>query len=456
MSDSIDYRVNDPVEYKELRIIDVLRDIKGGGIVLPPIQRKAVWKEKQITDFFDSILRGYPLNNFLFWRIKKQFVNDKHYTLYKFLTIYDQRDNYNESLGKPLLFSSEDPEADIIAVLDGQQRLTALNVALQGCLRLKKPYKDEYPDKQLYIVFHLIDEQDDSDDEDETISSFDGVNPKFQFLSTEEEAHLPNELHRINVKDIIKYTEKEQAKLIRELQEKKYYDAETDICGLLWQKIRLEKLINVCYIKREAIEDVVRIFVRINSGGTQLVKTDLLFSTVVSYWNDAREKIELLSKNIKEEHYEFNTDFYMQACLYVLNISLRLTPEVFENQVNVETIKQKWEQIRSAITDVISFLRETGYNQDTLSSQNALLPLIYCRYRGGLNYFSECKDEFKKYLAIAQLKSLLGRSSNTTLGQIRTALQNGLFADGKYEKFSLNWLITKLPSPMATLMTCTH
>ncbi|MDO5297622.1 MAG: DUF262 domain-containing protein [bacterium] len=474
MSDSWGYKIEDPVKYENLRIIDVLRDIGSGSMVLPPIQRKAVWKEKQITDFFDSILRGYPLNNFLFWRLKKSFVNARKMSLYKFLTVYDQRDNYNEAVGKPLLSGSGDspkdtsrqaaydPDTEIIAVLDGQQRLTALNVALQGCLRLKKPYKNEYPEKQLYLVFHPLTETAAEDDEEGAPSGFAGVNPKFQFLSAEEEASLPKEWHRVKVKDIIKYPESEQTKMLRELERNRQFsDDEADVCGLLWQKIRLEKVINACYIQRgetkgDAMSDVLRIFVRINSGGTQLAKTDLLFSTVVSYWDDAREKLEQLDKEIKAEHYEFNTDFYMRACLYVLDISSGLTPEVFEKQDNVQKIQQNWTKIREAITGVIVFLRDTGYSWGAISSWNALLPLIYCRFHGGSAYLSKCQTEFVKYLAVAQLKSLFGRGSNTTLTSIRAAMRADLFTAESKQYFSWDWLLTKLSNQLAAQMTCTE
>ena len=42
---------------------------------LPDIQRDYVWlnnpQEKKIEQLFDSILRGYPIGTFLFWKLKK-------------------------------------------------------------------------------------------------------------------------------------------------------------------------------------------------------------------------------------------------------------------------------------------------------------------------------------------------------------------------------------------------
>lgn len=39
---------------------------------LPAIQREFVWKQEQIVQLFDSILRGYPISSFLFWELKPE------------------------------------------------------------------------------------------------------------------------------------------------------------------------------------------------------------------------------------------------------------------------------------------------------------------------------------------------------------------------------------------------
>jgi len=38
----------------------------------PAIRREIVWKLDQILQFFDSILRGYPISSFLFWELKPE------------------------------------------------------------------------------------------------------------------------------------------------------------------------------------------------------------------------------------------------------------------------------------------------------------------------------------------------------------------------------------------------
>lgn len=76
----------------------------------------------------------------------------------------------------------------------------------------------------------------------------------------------------------------------------------------------------------------IDIFVRVNSGGTILSKSDLLFSTIVSHWDKARDEIDkLLSEiNKKGEGFKFSNDFIMRTCLYLLDMSVALKVETFK------------------------------------------------------------------------------------------------------------------------------
>ena len=55
--------------------------------LLPSIQRKFVWSASQIETLFDSIMRGYPINSFMFWHIQDAGIK-KDFKFYKFLSAY--------------------------------------------------------------------------------------------------------------------------------------------------------------------------------------------------------------------------------------------------------------------------------------------------------------------------------------------------------------------------------
>ncbi|HZH38994.1 MAG TPA: DUF262 domain-containing protein, partial [Bacillales bacterium] len=49
---------------------ELLDDIAAGKYKIPVFQRDFVWKQSQMIDLFDSILKGYPIGSLLFWKIK--------------------------------------------------------------------------------------------------------------------------------------------------------------------------------------------------------------------------------------------------------------------------------------------------------------------------------------------------------------------------------------------------
>ena len=52
-----------------ITISEVINDIHSKKYLLPSIQREFVWSQDQITMLFDSLMRDYPINSFLFWKI---------------------------------------------------------------------------------------------------------------------------------------------------------------------------------------------------------------------------------------------------------------------------------------------------------------------------------------------------------------------------------------------------
>ena len=102
-----------------------LESIHNHRFALPAIQREFVWRPDQIVRLFDSVMRDYPIGAFLFWRVEPRRV--KEYAWYEFVTDFHQRDSPH--CGD---FKVTNPELGLTAILDGQQRLTALNVGSTG------------------------------------------------------------------------------------------------------------------------------------------------------------------------------------------------------------------------------------------------------------------------------------------------------------------------------------
>ena len=54
-----------------ITIKDAIDNIVSRNYLLPAIQRKFVWSSYQIEVLFDSIMRSYPINSFMFWEVKE-------------------------------------------------------------------------------------------------------------------------------------------------------------------------------------------------------------------------------------------------------------------------------------------------------------------------------------------------------------------------------------------------
>src|SRR5690554_4379744 len=103
-------------------ITEALREIQENALVLPAIQREYVWKPSQVIGLFDSVMRGYPIGSFLAWKIEPETV--QRFKFYGFMKDYNQFSNrHNPDLDLP--------DKQVTAMLDGQQRLTSLNIGLR-------------------------------------------------------------------------------------------------------------------------------------------------------------------------------------------------------------------------------------------------------------------------------------------------------------------------------------
>lgn len=411
--------------YEKKSIRTIIDDINCRSLYLPAIQRKYVWGDNQITRLMDSIMLGYPIGTFMFWKVKKDIINDKEYSMYEFIKDYHERDLYKNPAA-PQPFPKGSGDETLWAVLDGQQRLTSLYIALQGSMSRKLPNKrwkndDAFPKKELYFNLHSGPNADlhsgpDADlhsrpDADEDISY------EFRFMTSDDASKNKGDSLWYLVKDIFKYSQKD-------LNTK--WDSDKlakDNISLLYTRLVVNKIINYFEVKSDSIDSVLDIFVRVNSGGTVLSKSDLLFSTIVSHWDKARDEIDKLLSEINKmgEGFKFSNDFIMRTCLYVLDMPVTLKVETFKKD-SVIMIKDNWDSIKKAIKQTVSVLNDFGFNSENILSYVAVSPIVYYLYQGG-KLDANSKSELRKYIVIAQVKQIFGTASNSALTSIRKSLK---------------------------------
>ena len=407
------------LEIRTKKICDIVSE--DANIILPAIQRKFVWKEEQIYNLFESIMNGYPIGTFLIWEITGEQVNKNEIGFYEFIKNYSEYDRkYND------LLQNTSNERKFLAILDGQQRIQSLLIGLRGTYAThlsNKPYDkiESFPKKKLYLNLKKV--YSEIDEKEKYI---------FKFIETEI-AKKDSDNYWFEVGKIL-YLNKEELQ-INYLKENYHFSTEEEKNEALVMLLRLNTCINArnllgCYIidKNSNIDEVLEIFVKINSGGTALSKPDLLFSTIIAKWSDAREEFDSFIKNInicdgQRKKFNFNIDFLIRTIMYIFDISVTLNINNFK-KLNIELLKKQWKKIKNSFSLTRNLLIEFGFDDDNIMAYNAIMPIIYYVYNDGNIKNEKVKEEIKKYFIIAQLKNLFGTASNSTLTEMRKAIKN--------------------------------
>lgn len=438
------------MSYNKISIYDAVREIDAGRMYLPALQRRFVWGKEQIELLFDSIIRGYPFGTFLFWKLAKE--NANSYVFYEFKKTYDERNPFNER--KIGAFTPD----HITGVLDGQQRLSSIYVGLQGThtergYRKRVASPDAYQKTRLYLnLLSLPYHQSESGglEQDEQ------RNFEFRFLTdsavnghamrqSQAEPERKEFVYWFRIGEIMYWpTDPDldhyidlMADSCKELsQAGAIRDARRVIrsgLNMLYRQIHENGLINFFEISKDDLEDILKIFVRVNSGGTVLSKTDLLFSTIVATWDEGREEIEGLQKRINAmgQGFGFGTEYLMRCCLVLSDGPVVYKVNSFKAE-NVQDIRTQWYGIAKAIVKTVELLVEFGYSSETLTSHNATIPVAYYVYKGGL-LDSNAKSGIQLYLIHSLLKLLFGSSQDQLLSRLRGVLRSeNRQPDGKF------------------------
>ena len=66
-----------------ITIREAVSAIRRRDYLLPTIQREFVWTAEKTEFLFDSLMRGYPVGSFLFWKVAPE--SSQRYKFYEFM-----------------------------------------------------------------------------------------------------------------------------------------------------------------------------------------------------------------------------------------------------------------------------------------------------------------------------------------------------------------------------------
>ena len=269
------------------------------------------------------------------------------------------------------------------AILDGQQRLTALNIGLYGSHAERQPRKwwtnpDAFPKKRLYL--NLL----DGPDVDELGMAYD-----FKFL-TEEEARPANggPDQWFLVRDVLKLSDSGPA-IMGELEKRELSGKlPFGVLYQLYRAVRETNSINAFVEESQDANKVLDIFVRVNSGGTTLSYSDLLLSMATNQWieRDAREEVRTLVSELNDRPatFSFSKDVVLKAGLVLIDASgIGFKVSNF-TQANMAEMERLWSKIRTRLLTAAALLASFGFSGRTLTADSVMIPIAYYLHRRGL------------------------------------------------------------------------
>ena len=402
-----------------ITVKDTLERVRRHDIVLPAIQREFVWQAEQICRLFDSLLQGYPFGTFLFWKVNRE--NSNLYQFYDFVLDYHQRDDPH----CPRLGEME-PQ-DVTAVLDGQQRLTALNIGLRGSIATKLPYKrwanpDAFPRRRLWL--DLLWRQDDDDGD---------ILHRFEFLTSEQAADRSDGSFWYPVHEIMDVIAgPPMVKWLNKQLDQDAVDVAYEELDLLYRTIHDKHIVSFYEERSQELDKVLQIFIRTNSGGTALAYSDLLLSVAVAQWekHEAREEIHKLVDELNRvgNGFSFSKDFVLKAGLMLSDIgSVGFKVDNF-NKHNMSIFEDRWSGIQSSLLLTVQLVSGFGFDGQTIRADSALLPIAYYMYTKNRKRpyltsgkYRDDRRTIRKWLVASVLKAsgIWGSGLDTLLTLIR-------------------------------------
>lgn len=426
-----------------ITISEALNRIDEGEFLLPAIQRRFVWNTEQIEMLFDSMMQGYPINTFMFWEVKKDSIKND-FLFYDFLRYYVEYEG-----GNNLLRNTKGNYKNFYAVIDGQQRLNSLFIGLKGSyahrkyVKHKKKYQpSDYPTRKLYLdILNPLE-----NDEEKKVYDF-----RFLISDIHEQEHTEitkeieidgNQKEEVpcfwfEVGKILSF--KSLSDIVRYVTRTPELDGNTfaeETLIKLYDLIHNTPLINFYLEKEQIFDKILYEFIRTNSGGTKLSFADLLMSIITAAWDDttkndgAREQIDKLVKDIRDYGFEVSQDFILKTCLVILADDVKFSLSNFNNDT-IKRIKSNWSKLTSTIKAAFQLLRSLKFNEESLRSKNAVIPIIYYLFISEKykeinkdNKLFEDKKIIKKYLHIVLLNKVFGGSSDVLLKSLKEIITN--------------------------------
>jgi hypothetical protein len=325
--------------------------VKDGQIAIPEVQRPFVWDASKVRDLLDSLYKGYPIGYVITWQNPNVRLKDGKL-----------------SEGKKIL-------------IDGQQRITALNAAVLGNYVVNK----EYDRIRIKIAF----------------------NPKTEVFEVQNPAILKDKAWIHDISEVMN-----SGSIIQVVR--RYLDLNTDADSTLIEQnisnllsIQHKQIGTIDLAHDLDIETVTEIFIRINSQGVVLSQADFAMSKIASNEKlegpNLRKAIDYFChlavapqffEHIRDHDKDFASTDYFKAMTWLKDEKDDLFDPSYTDMLRVSFTS---EFARGKMSDLVSLL--SGRNFETREFEERIAIETFERMKQSTLRFMH-EDYFKKFVMI--------------------------------------------------------
>ncbi|MFH1769914.1 MAG: DUF262 domain-containing protein [Parcubacteria group bacterium] len=346
--------------------------IKSGEIAIPEIQRPFVWETTKIRDLVDSLYQGYPIGYFILWQNHEVRLRDG-----------------GTAAGKKI-------------IIDGQQRITALQAAIVGFPIVNKEYKEV----RVRISFNPQTEE---------------------FMTktavTEKEPQWIADIAEL-MQDDAGYFD------VIDLYMEKNPDADKQKVQKNIQRLVSIKSKQIGMIELDPsldIETVTEIFIRINSQGVVLSQADFAMSKIAAYGEFGMNLRKLIDyfchlavvpefyRHISENDEEFSQTGYLSKIAWLKNENDDLYDPNYNDLIRTITL-HKFE--RGKTGDLVSLL--SGRDFETREYREEIADASFKKLEEGLLQFVN-ETNFKRFIMIIKSAGYISSSMITAQNALNFA-----------------------------------
>lgn len=379
-----------------IQLIELVRRFNTGEIQLPLMQRDYVWKSAKVVKLLDSIYKKWPIGCFYVWhtaheRQTKGRVGHASGTLRPLDNFYGY-------------------------LLDGQQRLTSLSLAIEG------------PDQQNLA----------------TRAFFDVENERFflgEMTKTVQRRIEANDPTLVPLSSLISSVESSEDRLherlellVDQLLERRRHRTrfrETTSADYRRRLLRVANMLNVDALceefRNEYEKNAIELFARLNKGGTSLSTGDVEAarlsqegtSHIVGPMREFVQEPELRRLGL-------NFVFAVRALVTIYRGSASFVSLPQDWASDAKEIEKAWRQTERGLRVACDLVREEfGWtNRRWLPSINALIPIAYLMKDSPGKPTRQEREHIRRFLLLTGFRSLFRGSVETTINSYVNAVRN--------------------------------